>query len=369
MKEKKISSIKSILINKGYNDNFIITLNNENILQIINIKTFQKSLKKKKANLKHNKFLISVPLDEKVEFYDMENDIKKHLKIEQSNSKKYVLVRVKQNEDYSQSYIFQLINNKYNRLKKSILSKNCQIKKGNFFGEESEDKSGKIELEDIANLKDDTKDRKSKDSNVFNFDENDSEKNSQKKKEKDLIEKEISKAKLRKGIKQLTFGIFNKDNLNESDNDEENEDEDKKKDNKDFSEEDNSSEEEKEEEENEDEDEKGKDESDELEEEKEEKDDKDEDKDSEEDEDNDSDEKSDKNKNKKENNISDIKDEKDSEGKNDSKSNKSSEDFFINKNNNEEEINTDMDKNKKDNKNSIDDKDSSEKEDGKSNSS
>ena len=104
--EKKINNFKKILSNnKNFNQNFIITLNNnENMIQIINTK---KNQKKKKGNLKSSKYFLSAPFDDKVVFYDLENDIKNNIKIEKDKKKsdKFVLIGVKQNDEYLQAYI------------------------------------------------------------------------------------------------------------------------------------------------------------------------------------------------------------------------------------------------------------------------
>ena len=375
--EKKINNFKKILSNsKNFNQNFIITLNNnENMIQIINTK---KNQKKKKGNLKSSKYFLSAPFDDKVVFYDLENDIKNNIKIEKDKKKsdKFVLIGVKQNDEYLQAYIFKLTKDIYNRFTKSILSKGNAIRKKELLGEaqESEEKSEeKIDLEDIINQANDADKEQKKSSSkegIFDFDENDSEKNSQKKKADKDSDKEIIKPKIRKEQKQLTFGggvLFNfkKDNLNESDKNDDNDDDNKseKSNNKDSSDEakSNSSDDDKNEsdenEDDEDEDEKDDSEGgdDEKEENKEEGDKDGGDND-------DSEEKSDKNNNKKESEIKNLKNEKDSDSENESSG------INEDKNANEEEINTDINKNKEDKKNSIDDKVLSEKEDEKSNS-
>ena len=362
---KKINSFKKILSNnKNFNKDYIITLNNnenENLLQIINIKTAQKQQKKKKTILKHNKFLFSFPFDDKIFLYDLENDIKNNIKFEKDKKieEKFILIGLKENEgEYSHAYVFKLSKDIYNRFTKSIISKGNKIRKKELFGdeEESEEKNeNQINLEDMMNEADIERDKNHSSSKqeIFDFD-NESEKNNQKKKtDKDSIEKDIIKTKIRGDKKQLTFGIaafsnFKKDNLNESDKniEEENEknDEDKsdKSENKDSSDEvkdnTNSEEEKGESEENEDEDNENKDGNKDDDNEKE-NDEDDDDDDNDNDNDNDNDDNNDDNDNKNDLNIKELNNES-----NESKSEKNSEksEEFLNKNQNEEEINTDI---------------------------
>ena len=361
---KKINSFKKLLSNnKNFNKDYIITLNNnenENLLQIINIKTAQKQ-KKKKTILKHNKFLFSFHFDDKIILYDLENDIKNNIKFEKDKKKveKYILIGLKENEgEYSHAYVFKLSKDIYNRFTKSIISKGNKIRKKELFGdeEESEEKSeNQINLEDMMNEADIERDKNHSSSKqeIFDFD-NESEKNNQKKKnDKDSIEKDIIKTKIRGDKKQLTFGIgafsnFKKDNLNESDKnieeENENDDEDKsdksdKSENKDSSDEvkdnTNSDEEKGSSEENEDEDNEDKDDN------------KDDDNEKENDEDDDDDNDNDDNNDDNKNEPKELNNES-----NESKSEKNSEksEEFLNKNQNEEEINTDINRGKDDNK-------------------
>jgi len=100
---KKTNSLKKLLSNNlNFNQNYIISLNSENLLNIYNTKKYQKQ--KKKTNLKTSKYLLSVLFDEKVNFYDLEKDLKNSMNIEigKKKSEKILLIGVKQSaEKYS----------------------------------------------------------------------------------------------------------------------------------------------------------------------------------------------------------------------------------------------------------------------------
>ena len=231
---KKISDLKKICSNnQSFSQNYILTLNNnENLIQIINMKnSIQKINNKKKGNLKYKKFLLSVPFDEKVHFYDLEKDIKNlKLEKERNKSEKYILIGIKRkNENFTQVYLFKINKDIYTRFTKLISSKGNKIKKKELFSEakEEEKSDSQVNMEDVINEANIDKEQKDNSDNeeIFGFgsNENDSEINEHKKKEeKNAIAKERMKREIRKNEKKFTFGagaFFNskKDNLNESD--------------------------------------------------------------------------------------------------------------------------------------------------------
>ena len=377
IKNKNINDLKKIFTNnKSFNQNFILTLNNNNnLLQIINLKKNNLKLnKKKKGNLKSKIFLLSVPFDEKVHFYDLEKDIK-HMKLdkERNKSEKFVLIGIKpKNEDFSQIYIFKLPKDIYTRFTKSISSKGNKIKKKQLLAETEEEKSdSKVNMDDIlneANIDKESKDNSAK-KEIFDFGSNDSEKNIRKnKEEKDGIEKE-KKKNIRKNEKKFTFGAgaffnFKKDNLNESDKND-----DDKSDNKDSSDEikQKSSEEEEDEEKEDDEDnedEEEEEDSDDDEDEKDENEKKDKDEDDDDEDESDENTEKDEKKNIENNKKKNLKNNENNDKKKGNKDSDEESEIFK-KNPNEEEINTDVNKNKEEAK----DSDDSDKENDKSNSS
>ena len=230
---KKISDLKKILSNnQSFSQNYILTLNNnENLIQIINMKnSIQKLNNKKKGNLKYKKYLLSVPFDEKVHFYDLEKDIKNlNLEKERNKSEKYILIGIKRkNENFTQVYLFKINKDIYTRFTKLISSKGNKIKKKELFSEakEEEKSDSQVNMEDVineANIDKEQKDSGNEEIFGFGSNENDSEINEHKKKEeKNAIDKERMKREIRKNEKKFTFGagaFFNskKDNLNESD--------------------------------------------------------------------------------------------------------------------------------------------------------
>ena len=350
--DKNIEEVKKIMNNKnGFNPDYIITLNSsENLLQIMNIKKSLKQQKKRKANLKSNKFLISVTLDEKkVILNELKNiDIDKEIK----KNNKFILIGLKKDNEFSQAFIFKLPKDIYNRLKKSIELKGTTIYTKDLFkdDQDKEDKSiSKSDLENIVNNVNDENDmdksgakKHTSEEGIFDFGGSDNESEKKKKEKDDIANKEMIKAKIRRDQKQLTFAEgfnFKKDNLNESDK---NDDEEKnnKSDDKDSSDV-KSSDEEKESDEDDNEGGEEKDDSD----EEDEKDENDGGGDGEGDQD--SDEEDEKSENKKENN--------DKEKDDDEKDGSSNEniDKFMNKKHKEEEINTDMNKNEEDKNRSI----------------
>ena len=388
---KKIHHLRKLLSgNKNFNQNYLITLNgNENLLQIFNIKKYQKQNKKKKTNLKTSKYFLSILFDEKLIFYDLENELKNNIKIDKEKKKndKFIFIGVKQSaEKYSHAYVFKLTKDIYKRFSNSITSKGGKIRKSELFGEgqgsEGKNSDSQLKLEDImkdANDldKDQQQDSSKKEILGFADSENDSNKNSIKRKnDKENSQEGIIKAKIRGNKKQLTFGVgafsTKNDNLNESDEKEENEEESIQKDSSEevssatVEEKENKNEDEENEDEDEEEDEE-KDDSEGEDEEDEDKNDKDEEENNKNDNEND-----DKDKDKDEKEKKEFESLKDSDEIDDDKSKKISEEnseVYLNKNNhNEEEINTDINKINEDKKNSIDSKVLSEKEEDKSNS-
>ena len=190
---KKTDSLKKLLSNnKNFNQNYIISLNSENLLNIYNTKKYQKQ--KKKTNLKTSKFLLSVIFDEKVNFYDLEKDLKNNMKIEKGKKKseKVLLIGVKQSEEnYSYAYVFKLTKDIYICFSKSISSKGRHIKNKEILGEEkeSEESDNEINYDDLTNEINIDKNQKgsSTKKDIFGFgdSDNDSEKGSNIKKDKE----------------------------------------------------------------------------------------------------------------------------------------------------------------------------------------
>ena len=341
---KKIEEFKEILSNNNrFIKDYIITLNNNennNLLQIINVKGVQKAKSNKKTSLKNKNFIFSFPLDNRIIFYDLQKDLKRTIKIEKEKTKKdkYILVCLKNEEDeYSQSYVFIISKDLFKRFKKSNALKD-KISSKEIFREKEGSEDEKIQF----NYDEDKKEKKEE---VFGFnehtsDDNESENDSEKKKTPKGSKINFMK---RTQNRALTFGIGKnpEEQVNDSDKNKEEDEEDsdnkKKNDNQDSSEEAKESKEsdEGDEEDKEDSDEKDKD-SDEKDKDSDEKDSDDEDKDSD-DEDKDSDE-DDKNNDDKKKKEKESSDEKSDENKGENSSD------FLNKNNNEETINTNVNK-------------------------
>ena len=150
--KKKAKKFKKIITsNERYEDNFIITLNNEdNMLQIY--------------NTKENQYLFSFYFDENISFYDLDKDLNNTLKSDKiQQNQKYILIIQKNNfSNYYNSYIFKLSKDIYNRFVKSISSKGNKIKKKELFSSEEKESSNnidndneeekKLKLEDILSL-------------------------------------------------------------------------------------------------------------------------------------------------------------------------------------------------------------------------
>ena len=121
--KKKIKKFKKIITsNERYEDNFIITLNNEdNMLQIY--------------NTKENQYLFSFYFDENISFYDLDKDLNNNLKSDKIQpNQKYILIIQKNNfSNYNNSYVFKLNQDIYTRFIKSISSKGNKIKKIELF--------------------------------------------------------------------------------------------------------------------------------------------------------------------------------------------------------------------------------------------
>ena len=177
--KKKINKFKKILIDKeNYQDNFIITLNNEkNMLEIY--------------DLDKKEYIFSSNFDNNICFYNLEKDIKNNFnseKIKKNIKKeKYILITQKRNlQTFKNSYIFKLSNDMFTRFEKSISSKGNKIKKTELFSSEEEKASNeneeKINLEDILSLRQEEEKNQS-DSQIK---DNDSEKPSTTKNEKNI---------------------------------------------------------------------------------------------------------------------------------------------------------------------------------------
>ena len=151
--KKKTKKFRKIITsNERFEDNFIITLNNEdNMLQIY--------------NTKENQYLFSFYFDENISFYDLDKDLKNNLKSDKiQKNQKYILVIQKNNfSNYNNSYVFKLSKDIYTRFVKSISSKGNKIKKIELFSSEEKEGSNnnekeeekKLKLEDVLSLQGD----------------------------------------------------------------------------------------------------------------------------------------------------------------------------------------------------------------------
>ena len=229
---KKVNDLKKILTNSSdFNENYLITLNGtEKVLKILNTKKYEKQKAKKKANLKSSKILLSVFFDDKIVFYDLENEMKENMKIkEKKKNEKFVLIGVIQSADnFSYAYIFKLSKDIYKRFENSISSNGNKIKKSGLFdgnhSSEEDNTDSQLKIDDLMNEANDIDKKQSSNKNkIIGFDdsENGSEKNTSKKKS-DQGSSNQGILKPRGDKKQLTFGpnMFGntkKDNLNESD--------------------------------------------------------------------------------------------------------------------------------------------------------
>ena len=148
--KKKIKKFKKILTsNDRYEDNFIITLNNEdNMLQIY--------------NTKENQYLFSFYFDENISFYDLDKDINNNLKSDKIQpNQKYILIIQKNNfSNYNNSYVFKLNQDIYTRFIKSIQSKGNKIKKIELFSSEEKEESNNVNIN--INEKDNSEEKKLK---------------------------------------------------------------------------------------------------------------------------------------------------------------------------------------------------------------
>jgi hypothetical protein len=150
VEKKEAKKFKKIITsNERFEDNFIITLNNEDdMLQIY--------------NTKENQYLFSFYFDENISFYDLDKDLKNKLQSDKiQKNQKYILVIQKNNfSNYNNSYVFKLSKDIYTRFIKSISSKGNKIKKIELFSSEEKEGSNnndneeekKLKLEDVLSL-------------------------------------------------------------------------------------------------------------------------------------------------------------------------------------------------------------------------
>ena len=151
--KKQIKKFKKLIMNnERYENNFIITLNNQdNMLQIYNIE--------------NNQCLFSYYFDETISFYDLSKDLKNNLKVDKiQKNEKYILIYQKNNfSNFNNSYIFKISKDIYSRFCKSIALKGFKMKKTELFGSGEKDKdkesneqnnknNKKLDLEDLLNL-------------------------------------------------------------------------------------------------------------------------------------------------------------------------------------------------------------------------
>ena len=150
--KKKIKKFKKIITsNERYEDNFIITLNNEdNMLQIY--------------NTKENQYLFSFYFDENISFYDLDKDLNNNLKSDKIQpNQKYILIIQKNNfSNYNNSYVFKLNQDIYTRFIKSISSKGNKIKKIELFSSEENEENNNINININEKDKDNDEDKKLK---------------------------------------------------------------------------------------------------------------------------------------------------------------------------------------------------------------
>ena len=266
--KKKIKKFKKIITsNERYEDNFIITLNNEdNMLQIY--------------NTKENQYLFSFYFDENISFYDLDKDLNNNLKSDKIQpNQKYILIIQKNNfSNYNNSYVFKLNQDIYTRFIKSISSKGNKIKKIELFSSEEKeennninininekdkdkdnDEDKKLKLEDILSLKGNTtknqnesqdseKHSSSKNDNNIKFDQRNPSrsisfrKNSVNKSNSGNEKSENEEKEKKEKKKNETNNDINKEKEEEDENeeeedDEENEDNEEEEDNEDNDEE------------------------------------------------------------------------------------------------------------------------------------
>ena len=208
--ERNINFIETIISNpNNFNPNYIITLNNKkNTLDIVNIKQ-KKEENHRKSNMKKKEILFSAYFDEKIIFYDIENEVINNMELDKEiySNDKFIIVGYKQNEeDLSSSYIFKISNEIFERFNKSLISKGIRLRNRELFGEKDnsdiKNLDDKLNFEDIMNEAHMLGHMDKKDSN------------------KKWIEHDSDSDKKEKGIKnQLTFGSglsFKKNNLNET---------------------------------------------------------------------------------------------------------------------------------------------------------
>ena len=321
---KKKGEFVEILSNDSkFNNDYIITLdnsNNDNILQIINVKATQKRLSEKNNNLKINNFMFSFPFDDRLIFIDLTKDLRNNIKIDKNKMKKdkYLLVCLKNEEDeYSQVYMFKLTKSIFLRFI-STNSLKDKILKNEIFEDKEGIEDGKFEIQyNLGKKKED----------VLGFNDHTSENESIQEKKEKIKSPSISRTQ----IKALTFGIGkNTEHIETDKNNEEGEAEEKEGENKSRNYNQDSSEEARPNS-DEDSDDKSEDEEDEEDEE---------DKDDSENEDDDKDDEDDDEKN-------DDDDDNDEKSENNKEENSS---IYLNKNNNEEEVinNNKIDEDKED---------------------
>ena len=179
--KKKVNKFKKIISNKDkYEDNFIITLNNnDNMLEIY--------------NLEEKEYLFSSIFDKNICFFDLEKDLKNNLKSEKmkkiDKNEKFILIAQKTNsQNFNNSYIFKLSKDIYSRFSKMISSKGNKIDKTELFSSEEnnkEEQGGKLNLEDVLSLRGEEEKNQSDKDKELNL-ENDSDKQSSTKNEKNI---------------------------------------------------------------------------------------------------------------------------------------------------------------------------------------
>ena len=228
IKNKKKGEFIEILSNDSkFNNDYIITLdnsNNDNILQIINVKATQKRLSEKNNSLKINNFMFSFPFDDRLIFIDLTKDLRNNIKIDKNKMKKdkFLLVCLKNEEnEYSQVYMFKLTKSIFLRFI-STNSLKDKISKNEIFEEKEGSEDGKFEIQ--YNLGQTTKKE-----DVLGFNDHTSENESIQDKKEKIKSPSISRTQ----IKALTFGIGkNTEHIETDKNDEEDEAEEKEGENK-----------------------------------------------------------------------------------------------------------------------------------------
>ena len=247
--KKKIKKFKKIITsNERYEDNFIITLNNEdNMLQIY--------------NTKENQYLFSFYFDENISFYDLDKDLNNNLKSDKIQpNQKYILIIQKNNfSNYNNSYVFKLNQDIYTRFIKSISSKGNKIKKIELFSSEENEENNNININEKDKDKDNDEDNQnesqdsekhssSKNDNNIKFDQRNPSrsisfrKNSVNKSNSGNEKSENEEKEKKEKKKNETNNDINKEKEEEDENeeeedDEENEDNEEEEDNEDNDEE------------------------------------------------------------------------------------------------------------------------------------